>query len=200
MLELFPNDKIILDLPEATFEYYPHFFNEERAYNLFEKLLIETPWQLDSIKIFGKTYLQPRQTALFGNLGKPYSYSNITMHPHPWNDELLAIKSAVEKESQTHFTTVLINHYRNEKDSNGWHADNEKELGKDPIIASISLGESRLFQIKHNTNPKAKLNLNLENGSLLLMKEGSQKYYKHQLPKCKSAKKDRINLTFRTIY
>lgn len=199
MLNLFPNEKIILNLPDAVFEYYPNFFNKEKADELFKTLLKETPWQQDEITLFGKTHLQPRLTALYGNEGKPYSYSNIIMHPHHWNPLLTYIKEKVEESCNQSFTTVLLNQYRNEKDSNGWHADNEKELGRNPIIASISFGEERIFHLKHNTNKEAKLSLILEHGSLLIMKEGSQIHYKHQISKTTKTKKARINLTFRTI-
>ena len=121
------------------------------------------------------------------------------MQPHPWNLLLQKIKSEVEKVAETHFSTVLLNYYRNEKDSNGWHADNEKELGRNPIIASVSFGEERKFQLKHIINSEAKMTLNLNHGSLLLMKEGSQIHYKHQIPKATQPKNPRINLTFRTI-
>lgn len=201
MLNLFNDnsEKIILDLPDAIFEYYPNFFNFEKANELFKKLLEETPWQQDTITVFGKNHLQPRLTALFGNEGKPYSYSNIVMHPHNWNALLTYIKEKVEETSNHHFTTVLLNYYRNEKDSNGWHSDNEKELGRNPIIASVSFGEERIFQLKHNTQKDIKMSIPLKNGSLLLMKEGSQVHYKHQIPKTTKPKKERINLTFRTI-
>lgn len=199
MLDLFPKEKIILPLPDAVFEYYPNFFTNNEAEALFKKIHDETKWQHDEITIFGKKIAQPRLTCLFGNEGKPYSYSGITMHPNPWNATLVYIKEKIEAIAQQHFTTVLANLYRNEKDSNGWHADNEKELGRNPIIASVSFGEVRKFQLKHNNNPDAKLTLNLSPGSLLLMKEGSQIHYKHQIPKATQSKKDRINLTFRTI-
>jgi alkylated DNA repair dioxygenase AlkB len=199
MLDLFPKEKIILPLPDAVFEYYPNFFANDEAEALFKKIHDETKWQHDEINIFGKKIAQPRLTCLFGNEGKPYSYSGITMHPNPWNPTLVYIKEKIEAISQQHFTTVLANLYRNEKDSNGWHADNEKELGRNPTIASVSFGEVRKFQLKHNNNPDAKLTLNLSHGSLLLMKEGSQIHYKHQIPKATQSKKDRINLTFRTI-
>ena len=199
MLNLFPNEKIVLNLPDAVFEYYPNFFNTEKADELFKKLIEETHWQQDNISIFEKTHLQPRLTALYGNEGKPYSYSNIVMHPHQWNSLLTFIKEKIEETCNHSFTTVLINRYRNEKDSNGWHADNEKELGRNPIIASVSFGEERIFQLKHNTNKDAKLSLTLKHGSLLLMKEGSQIHYKHQIPKATKTKKERINLTFRRI-
>jgi alkylated DNA repair dioxygenase AlkB len=199
MLDLFPKEKIILPLPDAVFEYYPNFFTNDEAEALFKKIHDETKWQHDEITIFGKKIAQPRLTCLFGNEGKPYSYSGITMHPNPWNPTLVYIKEKIEAIAQQHFTTVLANLYRNEKDSNGWHADNEKELGRNPIIASVSFGEVRKFQLKHNNNSDAKLTLNLSPGSLLLMKEGSQIHYKHQIPKATQSKKDRINLTFRTI-
>ncbi|CAM3878905.1 alpha-ketoglutarate-dependent dioxygenase AlkB [Flavobacterium cucumis] len=199
MLDLFPKEKIIIPLPDAVFEFYPNFFNKEEADMLFDKLINETPWQQDDITIFGKKIAQPRLTCLFGNEGKPYSYSGLTMQPHPWNPTLIFIKERIEQISNLHFTTVLANLYRNEKDSNGWHADNEKELGRNPIIASVSFGEERKFQLKHNINSNAKMTLNLNHGSLLLMKEGSQVHYKHQIPKASQSKKARVNLTFRMI-
>ena len=199
MLDLFPKEKIILPLPDAIFEFYPNFFTNEEADILLEKLLTETPWQHDEITIFGKKIFQPRLTCLFGNEGKPYSYSGLTMNPNPWNHTIMHIKNEIEQIINQNFTTVLANLYRNEKDSNGWHADNEKELGRNPVIASVSFGEVRKFQIKHNTNKNIKLNLNLNHGSLLVMKEGSQINYKHQIPKATQPKKNRINLTFRTI-
>lgn len=199
MLDLFPKEKIILPLPDAVFEFYPNFFNKEEADMLFNKLTNETPWLQDDITIFGKKIAQPRLTCLFGNEGKPYSYSGLTMQPQLWNPTLIYIKDKVEQIVQQNFTTVLANLYRNEKDSNGWHADNEKELGRNPIIASVSFGEARKFQLKHNTISEAKINLILNHGSLLLMKEGSQIHYKHQIPKATQAKNPRINLTFRTI-
>lgn len=199
MLDLFNSEPIVLNLPDAEFIYYPNFFSKEVADTLFQKLLNETPWQQDDLTIFGKKIAQPRLTALFGNEGKPYGYSGIIMQPHPWNTTLTFIKECIENHTQLTFSTVLLNLYRNEKDSNGWHADNEKELGRDPIIASLSLGEERIFQLKNNSNAAIKQNLLLEHGSLFLMKKGSQIHYKHQLPKASQPKKQRINLTFRTI-
>lgn len=199
MLDLFPKEKIILPLPDAIFEYYPTFFSKEEADILFEKLLNNTPWQQDEITVFGRKMLQPRLTCLFGNEGKPYSYSGLTMQPNRWNSTIMHIKNQVESVCNENFTTVLANLYRNEKDSNSWHADNEKELGRNPIIASVSFGEERKFQLKHISNANIKLSLNLNHGSLLLMKESSQILYKHQIPKASKPKKNRINLTFRTI-
>jgi len=200
MEHLFTLEPIKLDLPDATFIYYPNFLKQEKADLYFEKLLQETPWQQDDITIFGKKIAQPRLTTLYGNQGKTYSYSGITMEPLPWNPTISQLKEELETFINHSFTTVLLNLYRNEKDSNGWHADNEKELGQDPIIASLSLGETRKFQIKHTTNKNIKCDILLEHGSLLLMKEGAQAHYKHQLPKATKPKNARINLTFRTVF
>jgi alkylated DNA repair dioxygenase AlkB len=199
MNSLFQSDPILLNLPDAEIVYYPNFFLKEDADRIFEQLLNEIPWQQDDIKVYGKTHPQPRLTALFGNEGKPYSYSNIKMQPHPWNMLLQKIKSLVEDCSETNFTTVLLNQYRNGKDSNGWHADNEKELGTNPVIASLSFGAERTFQLKHNSDLSLKKSIVLEHGSLLIMKGTTQHFWKHQIPKTSKPIGSRVNLTFRVI-
>lgn len=199
MNSLFQAEPIILHLPDAEIIYYPHFFDKKDADSIFAQLTTEIPWQQDDIKVFGKIHPQPRLTALFGNEGKPYSYSNIKMQPHPWSLLLQKIKSHIENATNTNFTTVLLNHYRDGKDSNGWHADNEKELGINPVIASISFGAERTFHLKHNTDKSLKKSIILEHGSLLLMKGTTQHCWKHQIPKTAKPIGSRINLTFRFI-
>jgi len=199
MNSLFQSEPLVLDLPDAAIIYYPHFFDKKEADAIFEQLTTEIPWQQDDIRVFGKIHLQPRLTALFGNEGKSYSYSNIKMQPHPWNLLLQKIKSQIETVVKTDFTTVLLNQYRDGKDSNGWHADNEKELGINPIIASVSFGAERVFQLKHNSISGLKQNILLEHGSLLVMKGTTQHFWKHQIPKTAKPIGSRINLTFRVI-
>ena len=200
MKTLFENkEPILFDLPDAEIIYYPHFFDTIEANKILTTLTETIPWQQDDIKVFGKVYPQPRLTALFGNDGKPYSYSNITMQPHPWNLLLQKLKFQVETVSKGNFTTVLLNLYRTGQDSNGWHADNEKELGINPIIASLSFGAERYFHLQHNNNKELKLKILLEHGSLLLMKGTTQHFWKHQIPKTSKPIEPRINLTFRTI-
>ncbi|MDR6846465.1 alpha-ketoglutarate-dependent dioxygenase AlkB [Flavobacterium granuli] len=199
MNSLFQSEPITFNLPDAEIIYFPAFLSEEEADSLFQELLENIPWQQDEITVYGKKHLQPRLTALYGNEGKPYSYSNITMHPHHWTLTLQKIKSLVESASYTNFTTVLLNYYRDGSDSNGWHADNEKELGINPVIASLSLGAERNFQLKHNFDTTQKKNLILQNGSLLLMKGTTQHFWKHQVPKTTKIISSRINLTFRVI-
>ena len=199
MNSLFHSEPIILNLPDAEIIYYPHFLDKKEADAIFVQLTNDIPWQQDDIRVFGKIHPQPRLTALFGNEGKPYSYSNIKMQPHLWNPLLQNIKSLVECVSDTKFTTVLLNQYRDGKDSNGWHADNEKELGTNPIIASVSFGAERVFQLKHNSISGLKQNILLEHGSLLIMKGTTQHFWKHQIPKTAKPIGSRINLTFRII-
>lgn len=199
MNSLFPNQKTVFNLPDAEIEYYPDFIDTQTATEFFEKLKNEIPWQQDNITVFGQTHPQPRLTALFGNDGKTYSYSNIVMHPHKWNPLLMHLKHRIEEICSENFTTVLLNFYRDGKDSNGWHADNEKELGQNPIIASISFGAERIFHLQHNTHKEVKQKIILEHGSLLLMKGTTQHFWKHQIPKTTKPIGPRINLTFRII-
>lgn len=199
MKSLFDSEPIVFDVPDASIIYYPNFFSTEEATILFDTLQKEIPWQQDDIKVYGKVYPQPRLTALFGNEGKPYSYSNITMQPHKWSPLLVSIKEKIEKVTEVIYSTVLLNYYRDGKDSNGWHADNEKELGTNPIIASLSFGAERMFQLKHNTIPNQKINIPLAHGSLLVMKGTTQHFWKHQIPKTTKPIGPRINLTFRII-
>lgn len=199
MNSLFQSEPIHLNLLDAEIIYYPAFFDKKEADAIYNELVNTIPWQQDEITVFGKKHLQPRLTALFGNEGKPYSYSNIKMQPHPWNLLLQKLKTKIENVSDANFTTVLLNYYRDGKDSNGWHADNEKELGINPIIASVSFGAERTFQLKHNLYKDQKKSIVLEHGSLLLMKGTTQHYWKHQIPKTAKPIGPRINGTFRVI-
>ena len=193
------NDYINLNLPDADVVYYPHFFSEKKADRYFETLLNETNWQQDDITVFGKTYQQPRLTALYGENGKSYTYSGITMKPLPFTSLLKEIKDSIETITKETFTTVLLNLYRNGQDSNGWHSDDEKELGKNPVIASVSFGAERVFHLKHKADKNLKKSIQLQHGSLLTMKGSTQEKWKHQLPKTKKVDSPRINLTFRAI-
>jgi len=193
------NKPVTIPLKDGSILYDPYFFNNKEANDYFEILRNDIKWQQDDIKIFGKIYAQPRLTALYANNEKPYRYSNITMYPKKFSTILLLIKSQVEKYTNLDFTSCLLNLYRDGQDSNGWHADNEKELGENPIIASISFGAERFFLMKHRHDKSQKLKIKLKNGSLLLMKGETQHHWLHQIPKTKKMVGERINLTFRTI-
>lgn len=187
------------ELPDAVIRYYPNFLSTPKADEYFEALLSSTPWRNDPIIVFGKTYPQPRMTSLHGHTTDPYGYSGIVMHPHPMTVPLLEIESNIANYCKETFTTVLLNLYRDGKDSNGWHADDEPELGKNPVIASVSLGAERYFHLKHKTDKTQRLKFALKHGSLLLMKGTTQHFWKHQIAKTAKEVTPRINLTFRKV-
>jgi len=195
-----PNEKIDLKLPDADVVYYPNFLNQEATTLLLKQLIKNTKWQQDDICVFGKTYPQPRLTHLFAENKNPYSYSNITMHPSIIPKYLQEVKKRIEQVTGTFFTTCLANLYRNGQDSNGWHADDEKELGVNPVIASLSLGGPRWFHLKHKENKELKSKIELTHGSLLIMQGATQHNWQHQIPKTKKEVEERINLTFRVIH
>lgn len=176
----------------------PIFVSFEQQKNWFDTLIKECPWEETEITIFGKTFPVPRQEVFFSQDGKSYGYSGKRLKTHPYFSLLEQIQQQIEKASGLTFNSVLINHYRNGQDSNGWHADNEPELGHNPIIASLSLGATRRFDLRHNlTNEK--IQLDLQGGSLLIMGGETQHFWKHQIAKTKKVNAARINLTFRTI-
>ncbi|MCJ7467007.1 MAG: alpha-ketoglutarate-dependent dioxygenase AlkB [Maribacter sp.] len=191
--------KIALQLPNSDIVYYPNFLDLPLADYYFAIFKKTIAWQQDDIKVFGKVYRQPRLTALYADNGKPYSYSNLSMRPRDFTDDLLQIRQKVETLSHVRFTHCLLNLYRDGQDSNGWHADNEKSLGKNPIIASVSLGQERSFHLKHKTDPSCHHKMILAHGSLLMMQGETQQYWLHQIPKTKKVIGERINLTFRVI-
>ena len=199
-MSLFDSSEIIkLPLQDAEIEYHPQFFGLEKANALFDDLYQNTPWIEEDIRVYGKVYKQPRLTAFFANNQKIYGYSNISMTPLPFTPLLNAIKTKLEETAQTQFSSCLLNLYRDGQDSNGWHADDEKELGINPVIASVSLGAERAFHLKHKKIKDLKHKLNLQNGSLLLMKNETQHHWLHQIPKTKKPLDKRINLTFRLL-
>ena len=179
--------------------FYEDFLTKEQAGNLFNDLLNNLGWTEESINMFGKTILVPRLVCWYGDKTATYRYSGITHNPLPWTRSLRDIKSKVETATKQTFNSVLGNLYRNENDSMGWHSDNEKELGDEPFIASLSLGEERIFKIKHKTS-REQIKLALPSGSLVTMAGAFQKNWQHCVPKNTASKKPRINLTFRYVY
>lgn len=198
MADLFQRD-MRLNLPDSEIVYYPDFLDNNEADAYFDHFKNGVPWRQETIRVFGKEYPQPRLTALYGTNDRTYSYSNITMKPLPFTHELLEIKQKIEILTNVSFTTCLLNRYRDGKDSNGWHADDEKELGTHPTIASLTLGQERFFHLKHKKDKTLKQKLLLEHGSLLIMGGGTQNHWLHQIPKTARPIGERINLTFRII-
>lgn len=178
--------------------FYPHFFSEEESTYFFKTLEETILWKQEPIKIMGREIMQPRLTAWYGE-PKTYRYSGITMTPRPWTEELMKIKKRIEEEADCYFTNVLLNYYRNGNDSMGWHKDNEKELGVNPVIGSVSFGVSRSFNFKNQLDKNLKEKLLLTDGSFLLMAGNTQHHWYHSIPKEPKISGARINLTFRKI-
>ena len=167
---------------------------------LFDALITDTQWQERTIRLWGKSYLQPRVTAWYGDAGCGYSYSGVCLEPLPWTDLLLSLKDRVEALAGHAFNSVLLNYYRNERDSMGMHSDDEPELGSRPVIASLSLGEERTLLLKHKTRAElGTIKLALPCCSLLIMAGNTQRYWKHGIRKETRPCGPRINLTFRQI-
>ena len=191
---------ILYDLPDADMALFENFFTNQESEKLHQNLIENIQWRQDKIKMFGKLIDQPRLTAFYGNTNKDYSYSGIVMKPIEWNEDLLFIRKRVEETAKIQFTSLLLNYYRDGKDSMGWHSDDEKELGQNPVIGSVSFGESRVFQMRHKFRKDIKkVDIALTNGSFLLMKGATQHFWQHQIPKTNRELESRINLTFRNI-
>lgn len=179
--------------------FYPGFFTQSKSDFYLQQLQKNLEWRHEPIRIFGKMVMQPRLTALYGDPDRPYGYSGISMNPLVWTKELFELKEAIEKFTGDEFTHVLCNLYRDGQDSMGWHRDNEAVLGKNPSIASVTFGATRVFQIRHYETKSHKIDLPLTHGSLLLMTGESQQHWEHQIPKSRKAFGPRINLTFRKL-
>lgn len=200
-LNLFTNNTNSIDnvkVKNGEYTYISNFFDKTESFKYFDQLLNNTLWKQEEMTIYGKTLKFPRLTAWYGDSDKPYTFSGITLNPNKWTNELMEIKNKIEPKCHVEFNSVLLNLYRDGNDSISWHTDAEKELGKNPVIASVNFGETRTFQLKHKTTNE-KVSIKLENGSLLIMAGELQHFWKHQIPKTKKQVGKRINLTFRVI-
>ena len=168
---------------------------------IFKRLLNESKWQQREMNIYGRKVLQPRLTAWYGEPDKTYIYSGIKNIPLPWTDLLRELKRRVEDCTEERFNSVLLNYYRDNNDSMGFHSDDEKELGPEPSIASLSFGDRRIFLFKHKKRSDLGMfSVPLPSGSVLLMKGATQRNYKHAINRETRPCGPRINLTFRRIY
>lgn len=196
--ELPPVEGQSVVLQNGEYIYYPNFIDSPTANYYLEAFKNNIEWKQESMNMYGKQVLFPRLTAWYGENDKPYSFSGIKLNPNAWSNDLIEIKKLIEPECKVEFNSVLLNLYRDGNDSISWHTDAEKELGKNPLIASVNFGVERKFQIRHNETQETHTIL-LKHGSLLIMKGQLQHFWKHQVPKQKTVLKERINLTFRVI-
>ena len=188
----------VFQIKDGEYIFIERFFDASESKRHFNSLLKSILWKQEKMNMYGKELMFPRLTAWYGDNDKPYTFSGITLKPNEWTNELLEIKTKIEAETEAVFNSVLLNRYRNGNDSISWHTDAEKELGENPVIASVNFGATRNFQFKHNTTNE-RIDIELTNGSLLIMQGALQHYWKHQVPKTKKKVGERINLTFRVI-
>lgn len=183
---------------DGTVNYYGKIISHLEADHYFEKLLHSIEWENDQAIIFGRNIITKRKVAWYGDQRFEYTYSNINKYALPWTDELIELKAIVERLSGETFNSCLLNLYHTGEEGMAWHSDGETDLKKHGAIASLSFGAERKFAFKHKQT-KEKVELYLEHGSLLIMKDTTQSYWLHRLPPTKKINTARINLTFRTI-
>lgn len=198
-MDLFNQDSIANILPyDGETHYHGRILDGKECDFFYESLLNEIPWEHDEAKIFGKHYITKRKVAWFGDRAYEYKYSGISKQAHLWTSDLLKLKQIVEKVSGHTYNSCLLNLYHNGLEGMSWHTDAEKTLQENGAIASVTLGAVRKFSFKHKET-KRRVDVILENGSLLVMKGTTQKHWLHRLPPTKKVHSPRINLTFRTI-
>ena len=186
-------------LPGAELRFAPDWLAAEEADELLASLREGVHWETHRIRLFGREVDSPRLSCWIGDEGTAYTYSGARFQPHPWPAVLLPIRQRLADELDGAFNSALANRYRDGRDCMGWHSDDESELGRRPLIASLSLGAARRFVLKHRQEPSRKLELELPHGSLLVMGGDTQRNYKHALPRTTRPVGERINLTFRNI-
>jgi alkylated DNA repair dioxygenase AlkB len=187
-------------MPDADVFYLDKLALAAPDTEILQRLMVDIPWRSEAVRMGGRRVLQPRLTAWFGDAGASYAYSGLQLAPLPWTPLLRDIKNRIEKAAGSPFNSVLLNYYRDQSDSIGFHSDNEPELGERPVIASLSLGEERLFVLKHKRSKTVKpVHLRLVSGSLLLMQGDTQRCWRHGILKESRACGPRVNLTFRRI-
>lgn len=188
----------LMPMRDGKVTFMRDFLTTAQANQYFSVFSTSLAWQQDTIKMYGKEVKIPRLHSWYGENEAAYAYSGIMLQPKSWTPELLDLKSQCEILAKVRFNSVLVNYYRDGQDSMGWHSDNEPELGEQPVIASVSLGQVRDFDFRH-INTKQKVRLTLTPGSLLIMAGDTQTFWQHAVPKRTASMSGRINLTFRYI-
>jgi alkylated DNA repair dioxygenase AlkB len=196
-MNILPFQENLLPIDGELF-YLPNFLDKTDAVEKFKLLGEEIAWSNEVVTLFGKFIQLSREVAFYGDKGLTYKYSGRLKTAFNWTSILEQIKMLIESHTGLSFNACLLNYYHNGTEGMGWHSDNEKELVENAAIASLSLGDSRDFVLKHKTTGQ-NVRIHLENGSLLIMKGAIQKYWLHALPKTKKSKHPRINLTFRLM-
>lgn len=199
MPSLFPSQPVEYPIDDGQLLVWPDFLDPSSADLFMQQLSDEIAWRQDQIKLFGKTHLIPRLQAFQSEPGIQYRYSGLSLNGDNWHPALNELRNQMYDLCGHHFNACLLNLYRDGKDSMGWHADDEPELGLNPVIASISLGQTRRFLLRRKDDHAQKHELKLTHGSLLIMAGSLQHHWQHSIPRSAPVQDARINLTFRQI-
>lgn len=188
-----------LDGPGLDVEVVRGAITPDDADALFAVLRTGIPWKQEHLRMFGEIVAVPRLEAWIADDGLDYTYSGIAHLAQPWTPELAALRDRVGRLASVEFNSVLCNLYRDGHDGVDWHADDEVEFGREPVIASVSLGATRRFELRRHDDPSVRLGTELHNGDVLIMRGATQQLWRHRVPKTRSSVRERINLTFRSV-
>lgn len=197
---LLPPGPTVIDLPQAELEYLPQWVSAELANRWLQGLLAETPWTQPNIKLYGREFAMPRLVAWYGDAETRYRYSGVVHDPLPWTSLLSEIRERVQMQVGQRLNGVLLNLYRDGQDAMGWHSDDEPELGPEPLVVSLNLGATRRFDFRRKGTSRIEYSLELEHGSLLVMRGPTQHYWQHQIARTRKVSEARLNLTFRQLF
>ena len=184
---------------ESSAILYSNVISDEEQSHYFSRLHGSVPWEQRKVTVFGKEHDQPRLVAWYGDPGRSYTYSGLTLEPLPWSDILLRLRGLCEDLAEAKFNSALLNLYQHGQHTVGWHSDDEPQLGPSPVIASVSLGTPRRFGLRHKETRET-VKIELPPGSVLVMSGRCQSDWAHQLPRTKRVSEPRINVTFRRMF
>jgi alkylated DNA repair dioxygenase AlkB len=192
-------DSELIDLPDADLRYFPRWVDADLADRWLSDLSAQTPWSQPQIKLYGRSISVPRLVAWYGDADAHYRYSGFTHEPLAWTPLLADIRQRVQQQVGQRLNGVLLNYYRDGQDAMGWHSDDERELGQQPLVVSLNLGATRRFDFRRKGTSRIEYSISLEHGSLLVMSGLTQHYWQHQIARTRKVRAPRLNLTFRQI-
>ena len=193
-------DGLAITLPQADLTYWPQWADAALADHWLSALTTETPWTQPRIRLYGRQCAVPRLVAWYGDPEARYRYSGLVHEPLPWTPLLGEIRERVQAQLGERLSGVLLNLYRDGQDAMGWHSDDEPELGREPLVVSLNLGATRRFDLRRKGNSRIEHSLDLDHGSLLVMRGPTQHYWQHQIARTRKVTEPRLNLTFRQLF
>ena len=193
------DDSELIELADADLRYFPRWVDADLADGWLSELSTQTPWSQPQIKLYGRSIAVPRLVAWYGDADAHYRYSGFTHEPLAWTPLLADIRQRVQQQVGQRLNGVLLNYYRDGQDAMGWHSDDERELGQQPLVVSLNLGATRRFDFRRKGTSRIEYSISLEHGSLLVMSGLTQHYWQHQIARTRKVRAPRLNLTFRQI-